>query len=104
MPIAVKGYQISDGRFFKNVEEANYEENKLILQDLGRIAIQITQQNLPAFLDFLEAHPREVIDYCTSYEALSAKVDSDFYADELAAMREGVEVNAPNQKPSKTKD
>jgi len=102
MPTAVKGYQISDGRFFKDVEEANYEEDKLILQDLGRKAIQITQQNLPAFLDFLEAHPREVIEYCSSYIALSKKVSS--FVDALEEMREGVVVDASDQKPSKTKD
>ena len=90
MPRKVHVYQTIDGRFFTSVEEATYEEAKLSIIDTARSAVQVTTEYIPAFLDFLEEYPDLVIEYCSSYKALSERRD---VPDELAEMQQGEILN-----------
>lgn len=96
MPRQVRGFQIADGRFFELEEEADYEEVKLELFDTAQSAIQITQQNIPMFVDFLEAHPALIIRYCEAYLSLANRDDTT--AEELKKMQEGETLDGSNKK------
>lgn len=98
MPKAVQGFQIANGEFYESEEKAKYEETKLFLHTEAENAIQVTQQNFPAFLDFIELHPELIRDHCENYMALQNIVNGDDAdEEELARMREGVSINGTDK-------
>lgn len=98
---AVSGFKTSDGRFFEDAEDADFHEALMIITELGNRSIQITQQNLPAFIDFITMHPQEIINLCDTYKALSRKVKEPTESI-LEEMQKGEEFDAPSKKPSTT--
>jgi hypothetical protein len=97
----VEGYQISDGRFFHDVNIARFEEARVAITLVAEKSIQVTKQYLPAFLDFLEEHPQLVIDYCTSYKKCEAQKGANDLDPEILLMQEGEKINDTSKKPSK---
>ena len=91
----VTGYYTSDKRFFLTMEEAIYEEELMKIVALGRRSIQITQQNLPAFLDFIEENALDVANFCHAVMQNSSKNVSENENEEET-------FNGTNKKSSKT--
>jgi hypothetical protein len=82
----VTGFTIADGRFFESMEEADYEENKLLVEMATDKAIQVTKQNSAAFIDFIEKNAVCVRDFCLAYLAFQQK---QLNPSELELLRKG---------------
>lgn len=94
----VQGFQTSDGRFFEKREHADYAEALSNVEFLGKRAIQITQQNIMPFIEFIQDNPDAVIELCTTYKALLDTRIIDEGADILEELNEGEELDATDKK------
>lgn len=101
----VKGFQTADGTFFKSYPEAQYYEKRLQLYARCQRSIQITVQNAPAFLDFIESNPELVISFAVAAERLQEYNETVINSEkvELEEMNKGVAFDVPDKEQAKTK-
>lgn len=88
MPTAVSGFRIANGEFYETKEEANYEETKLQLINEAESAVQVTKQNLPAFMDFIEDNATLVRNHCVNFIALQLEMQKEFTSQKDAELVE----------------